>query len=39
LGRFDPQVSQHVLTTFIDTAKLWDAEIFGFGQPYLYVFK
>jgi len=32
LGRFDPQVSRLLLTTFIDSAKLWDEEIFALGQ-------
>jgi hypothetical protein len=27
-----PQVSRLVLTTFIDSAKLWDEEIFALGQ-------
>jgi|GEM_PF-3597445 len=30
--RVDPQVSRLMLTTFIDSEKLWDEEIFALGQ-------
>ena len=32
LGRFDPQVSRLVLTTFIDSARLWEEEIYALKQ-------
>lgn len=31
-GHFDSQSSRLVLTAFIDSAKLWDEEIFALGQ-------
>jgi hypothetical protein len=33
LLRVCPEVSRLVLTTFIDSAKLWDEEIFALNQP------